>query len=229
MGETFGPEYVRPAQRDCPRCGCCTAALCERGRGSVMRCYGLTSEEHRATVEVCPCSAETTKHTASWRSAQIRVTRLAREKPLSEDVEEFLRSMAAGVVPDDPDDLYPQLQVRGLGQLVHGLHAITPLGHTYLAARDDVRTVVAVKIVDIDVKARTARVEVAAWRLGEPVTVLLDQIVTDARVDAESLPGMWLDVEANCRADSADRLVLTHFRKPVQLPQGWVRASGRGE
>ncbi|MDX2919690.1 hypothetical protein [Streptomyces sp. NE06-03C] len=212
MIETFGPECVRPAQRDCPRCTCCTAVLCERGRTSIRRCYGLTSEETRTAVEFCPCSAASTRHTASWRMEQVRATRLARELPLAHDVEELLRAMAAGARVEDPDELFPQLKLRGLAQLVHGLPAITPLGHTYLAARDDVRSPTGVRVVDVDLKARTVQVEVPAWRPDETVTVLLDQVLVDTGFPDDMLSGRWFEAEANYETSDADRLVLTSFR-----------------
>lgn len=212
MSETFGPEYVRPAQRDCPRCTCCTAALCERGQSNIRRCYGLTSEETRTAVEFCPCSAESTRHTASWRMAQVRATRLARELPLADDVEELLRAMAAGARVEDPDELFPQLKLRGLAQLVHGLPAITPLGHTYLAGRDDVRSPTGVRVVDVDMRNRTVQVEVPAWRPDEMVTVLLDQVLVDTGFPDDMLSGRWFEAEANYETPEADRLVLTSFR-----------------
>ncbi|MEU6929030.1 hypothetical protein AB0A05_07680 [Streptomyces sp. NPDC046374] len=226
MEEPFGPEYVRPAQPDCGRCGCCTAALCERGQHSPLRCYGHVDTEHRTTVEHCPCSAETTRHTTAWRMAQIRATRLAREQPLVAEVEELLRALAKGVQIEDPEELFPQLTLRGLGQLVHGMPAITSLGHTYLAARDDIRETTVVQVLDVDLKTRTARVEVAAWRPGELVTVLMDQIANDSGLNVESLPGRWLEAEANCGAENADRLALTAFRNSAPLPSGWVRVDG---
>ncbi|MGW6391123.1 hypothetical protein ACWFR1_11600 [Streptomyces sp. NPDC055103] len=226
MDEPFGPEYVRPAQADCPRCGCCTAVLCEKGRNSLLRCQGHVDDKHRETVYGCPCSAETTKHTASWRMAQVRVTRMAREMPLVPEAEALLRVLASGSTTADDEGVFPQLKLRGLGQLVHGLPAITPLGHTYLAARADERAATAVRVVDVDKKARTARVEVAAWRPDEPVTVLMDQITSDSGLDVDSLPDRWLTAEANCHAEHADRLVLTGFRNSAPLPAGWVRVDG---
>ncbi|MEU2487126.1 hypothetical protein ABZ593_21265 [Streptomyces sp. NPDC012617] len=226
MDETFGPEYVRPAQSDCSRCGCCTAALCERGRTSLLRCQGHVDDGHRETVYGCPCSAETTKHTASWRMAQVRVTRMARELPLVGEADALLRALAAGRAAEDTEGAFPQLKLRGLGQIVNGLPAITPLGRTYLAAKDDVRAATAVRVVDVDAKARTVRVEVAAWRPDEPVTVLMDQITTDSGLDVDSLPGRWLTADANCHAADADRLVLTGFRNSAPLPAGWMGVDG---
>ncbi|WP_434593470.1 hypothetical protein [Streptomyces sp. A5-4] len=226
MDESFGPEYVRPAQPDCSRCGCCTAALCEKGRNSLLRCSGHTSDETRPMVLECPCSGESTKHTASWRMAQVRVTRLASELPIVAEAEALLRALAGGSTSEDAEGVFPQLQLRGLARLVSGIPAISPLGFTYLAARDDVRAGAVVRVVDIDKVARTARVEVVAWRPDEPVTVLLDQIVSDSGLDVDSLPGRWLSAEANCHADTADRLVLTGFRADAPLPAGWMRVGG---
>ncbi|GGZ23867.1 hypothetical protein GCM10010387_16390 [Streptomyces inusitatus] len=225
MDEPFGPEYIRPAQKDCPRCSCCTEALCQRGRDSVMRCVGHTGDEARETVSGCPCSAETTRHTAAWRAAQVRVTRMARELPLAPEAEALLREMAKGAHAEDPAGMFPELELRGLGQLVHARPAITPLGHTYLRGRDDIREATAVRVIDIDTKARLARVEVVAWLPGVPVTVLMDQIASESGLDVDSLPGRWLDVEANCGAED-DELVLTAFRASAPLPEDWMSGEG---
>jgi hypothetical protein len=221
--ETFGPQYVRPAQKDCPDCGCCTEDLCERGRNSVRRCTGLTHADFRDTVSGCPCSAEATTHTAAWRAAQVRVTRQATELPVTADAEALLRALAQdGPVVQDRAGLLPSLQVRGLMRFVDSRPQITGLGRTYLAARDDVRSVTAVRVVCVDQMARTAEVEVAAWNSDEPVTVLLDQIVTDTGVPADQMVGRWLAADANCHASTVDDLVLTSFRVPVPLPLSWL-------
>lgn len=217
--ETFGPQYVRPAQKDCPNCGCCTEELCERGRNSTRRCMGLTPADFKDTVSGCPCSAEATKHTASWRAAQVRVTRQALELPVTADAETLLRSMAQdGPTVQDRAGLLPSLQVRGLVRFVDSRPHITDLGRTYLAARDDVRAVTTVRVVCIDQMARTAEVEVAVWGGDEPVTVLLEQILTDTGVSADQVVGRLLAADANCHARSADELVLTGFRVPVPVP-----------
>lgn len=227
MDETFGPEYVRPAQLNCSRCGCCTAALCEKGWNSFLRCFGHVGDEFRYAVHGCPCSAEMTKHTASWRMAQVRVTRMARELPIVLEAKTLLRGLVAGSNTEDAEGVFPQLRLRGLGQLVHGLPAaITALGHTYLAARDDVRATTAVRVVDVGKEARTVLVEVAAWRPDEPVPVLLDQITSDSGLDVDSLPDRWLTADANCHAEHTDCLVLTAFRPSGPLPQGRMPASG---
>lgn len=226
MDESFGPEYVRPAQRDCPLCDCCTAALCERGRNSLRACGGHVDAGHRDTVGRCPCSAATTKQTALWRLAQVRITRMARELPLSPDALRLLRALAAGQAVEDPGGLVPSLKMRGLVDLgVRPL--ITELGRTYLAAVDDVRSVVVARIVDVDKKARTARVECAAWRTDEAVTVLLDQVLSESGLDVDSLPGRWMEAEANLLAPDADRLVLVGFRK-ASGPEvfGWKPVGG---
>ncbi|MCX5326361.1 hypothetical protein [Streptomyces sp. NBC_00120] len=220
MDESFGPEYVRPRQEDCSRCGCCTADLCERGQSSVMRCVAFTPAEHRETVLDCPCSAETTKHTAAWRAAQVRATRLARELPIDADAEKLLRHLADGGDASDDGTVFTQLMVRGLARLIDERPAVSELGRTYLAARDEERAPAAVHVVDVDTRSRTARVEVGEWRADEPVTVLLDQLTSDTGLDAATLPDQWLAAEANCRAADADRLVLTGFRMTDGLPEG---------
>lgn len=231
MDDTFGPEYVRPAQRECPRCGCCSEDLCAKGRNSVRRCEGHTAEGARVVVAACPCSSEWTKHTAAWRTAQVRVTRLARELPVVEEALTLLRSLAQGAHAEDPSDMFSQLRIRSLAQLVSGMAAITPQGHTYLAALDDVRVTVSVLVLDVDIHTRTARVEVTAWKPGQPVTVQLDQITGDTVMRPDLLPGRLLEAEANVEAEHVDRLVLTHFRSVPALAagRGWVRVEEGGE
>lgn len=231
MDELDGPEYFRPAQKECLRCGCCSENLCAKGRTSVRRCHGLTAEEARDVVAACPCSSEWTKQTAAWRNAQVRVTRLARELPVEEDAVTLLRALSRGAHAEDPNGMFPQLRLRGLAQMVSGLHAITPHGHTYLAALDDVRTRVPVLVLDMDKATRTARVEVRAWKPGEAVTVLLDHVTNDTVMDADALPGRWLEAEANPEVEHPDRLVLTHFRTvpPALMRRGWLPAETEGE
>ncbi|MFI9026383.1 hypothetical protein [Streptomyces sp. NPDC053560] len=221
MDEPFGPEYVKPKGKDCPNCLCCTQALCERGRNSVLECAGHTTAELREVVFGCPCSAARTPKTASWRASQVRATRMAREVPLGQEAELLLRALADGRDVDEDGEHFPQLKVRGLADLEELRPVVTELGRTYLAARDDVRADTPVRVVDVDVPSRTARVEVAAWQPDKPVTVLLDQVLSDSGLDVDSLPGRWLTAEANCHADE-HRLVLTGFRKSEELPAGWM-------
>ena len=231
MDELDGPEYLRPAPKDCPRCGCCSEDLCAKGRNSVRRCYGHTADQTREIVAACPCSSEWTKHTAAWRTAQVRVTRLARELPVVEEALTLLRELARGAHAKDPNDMFPQLRLRGLAQQVSGLFAITPHGHTYLAALDDVRAQVPVLVLDVDKPTRTARVEVRAWKPGQAVTVLLDQITTDTVMDPDALPGWWLEAEANVEVEHVDRLVLTHFRTAPSptVHRGWLTPEAEDE
>lgn len=222
MTESFGPEYVRPVQKDCPRCGCCSERLCEKGRNSMARCAGHATDEVRSIVDGCPCSAATTKRTAAWRIAQIRATKRAKAMPLAAGPLSLLRLMSRESVTEAPGPLIDDLKVHGFTQIVYGLPAITPLGRTYLAALDDVRAPTSVRVIDVDSKTRLARVEVATWRPDEPVTVLLDQIISDAVVTPDELPGRWLEAEANCHAEDIDRLVLVDFRLAAPLPEGWM-------
>lgn len=230
MDELLGVEYLRPEQKDCQRCGCCSEELCAKGRNSALRCQGHTAEQARDTVATCPCSSEWTRHTAAWRTAQVRVTRLARELPVVGDALTLLRTLAKGAHTEDPSGMFPQLRLRGLAQLVSGLFAITPHGYTYLAALDD-RTRVPVLVLDVDKPTRTAQVEVRDWKPGQAVTVLLDQLTTDTLVEADALPGRWLEAEANVEAEHADRLVLTHFRTEQFATRrgGWLPDEEEGE
>ncbi|MFJ6014533.1 hypothetical protein [Streptomyces sp. NPDC092952] len=159
--------------------------------------------------------------------AQVRVTRLARELPLVPDATLLLRTLAAGHEgAEAPSELVAQLKIRGLVQILDLRPAITELGHTYLAATDDVRTDTNVCVIDVDRRARTVQVEVPAWRDGELATVLLDQVVGDSGLDAVMLSGRWLVAEANLSALDHDRLVLTGFRSAAPLPAGGVAVDG---
>ena len=221
MHEPFGPEYVRPPQKDCPRCPCCTEELCARGSTSVMECVGLTSAECKGTVYGCPCSSPLTRGTHAWRVAQIRVTRVATEKPLPPDVEVVLRTLADGGEATDLTVL-AQLRVRGFAEETEAGHVVTELGRTYLILRGDHRFVTPVEVLSVDTKTRTAEVVVVGWNIKTPVTVLLDQLIAETSLTAEALPGTFLEAEANCRAESAEDVVLTKILVAPPLPDGWM-------
>lgn len=212
--EPFGVEFERPAQPDCPDCECCSADLCALGRDRHLRCAGRTAQALRANVEHCPCSAATTPETAAWRVDQVFATRRARERPVPADVEAYLRALDRGEVWAGGDIARAPWENEGLTSTVEGRPVITDLGRTYLAARTDVWSVTPVRVVGVDKARRVVRVEVPAWRVGEPVTVLLSQIVGDLGVSADALP-RWVSAEANCEAPDARRLVLTRFRPRV--------------
>lgn len=224
LDETPVVEDVWPAQDDCPDCDCCTAPLCQRGRNSVLECAGHTRVDLREVVFGCPCSAATTARTAAWRAKQVQVTRLARELPLEADAEAWLRAVLEGTdMVDDDRALFAQLRVRGLAYYDgNDCAVVTALGRTYLRALDDHRADTVVHVLDVDEKAHTARVEVAAWRPDDPVTVLLDQITGDTGLDVETLPGRWLEAEANCHAEDPDHLVLTEFREAAEVPADFM-------
>lgn len=222
MTETFGPEYVRPAQPDCPNCPCCSAALCAKGATSILECHGLTSDDARETVGGCPCSSEATRGTASWRAGKLRVTLLATQKPLAVDVEAALRAVAAGEdVAEDSDQMTP-LTLRRLVGFVDSRPILTDLGTAYLAGRDDARARTPVEVEKVDAAARTARVIVVGWSLTEPVTVLIDQLTSATGLKPEELPGRFLEASANCHAEHADDIVLTEVRLAPPLPVAWV-------
>ncbi|WP_433916896.1 hypothetical protein [Streptomyces sp. NBC_01744] len=223
MTESFEPEYVRPAQADCPDCGCCTAALCEKGATVIVECFGLTHEDTRDNVRGCPCSSETTHGTASWRAGKLRVTMHATSsRPLEVDVEAALRAVAAGVdMVEHSEQLAPLMMRRYVG-FVENVPAITELGATYLAARDEPRFTTPVEVETVDVKARTARVIVVGWSLTDGVTVLLDQLTTATKLTPEELPGRFLEAKANCRTKQADDIVLTEIELAPPLPSSWM-------
>ncbi|MGO4425589.1 hypothetical protein AB4Z54_44585, partial [Streptomyces sp. MCAF7] len=209
--DPLGPDYVRPAQRDCPNCRCCTEQLCERGRTSVMQCHGLTPDEHRQTVYRCPCSSPTTRGTHAWRAERIRVTRYATEHPLPPDVEVTLRTLADGGTVEDTQPL-ARLRAAGFAlETETAGHVVTEVGRLYLAVRGDHRFVTPVEVLTVDPQARTASVVVVGWHIQEPVTVLLDQLTAHTGLDPQDLPGTFLEAEANCRAATADDVVLTRI------------------
>lgn len=223
--EPFGPDYASPGQTGCPRCGCCTARLCERGRQSVLGCYGLAVTEH---VYGCPCSAAWTPGTHAWRADQIRIVRHATEYPLPPRVEVALRDIDYGIPVDR--SVAAQLRVRGLVAQHDTGHVITAAGRTYLAARSDYRPRTPVEVLAVDEGAATAMVCVLCWRGQEPVTVLLRQLTEETGLTAAELPGAWLEADANCAAARADEVVLTRVSvaPPVMdgAGHGWAEGAG---
>ncbi|MFJ4627094.1 hypothetical protein [Streptomyces sp. NPDC088847] len=226
MTETFGPLYERPKSQDCPDCSCCTAPLCERGRRSTMRCSGLTDASLMQIVSGCPCSAETTPGTHAWRAAHIRITRHATERPLVAPAATLLHALAAGGPSEDPEGMFGILLAhRYAARDVDGRPVVTAFGRRYLEARSEDRFPTPVQVEAVDVKARTATVVVVGWHLTQAVTVLLDQLTTETGLKAEELPGKFLEAEANCRAATADEIVLTTVRLAPELPTGWMDGS----
>ncbi|MFD6935301.1 hypothetical protein ACFWAP_03965 [Streptomyces goshikiensis] len=229
MAEPFGPEYLRPAQKDCPRCGCCTAPLCARGQHSLTGCAAHADEPHRETVGGCPCSAETTKRTAAWRLAQIRVTKLAREKPLLPPMERLLRALVEDPMAPDPHSLFVQLEALRLATRVHDLPAVTQLGRRYLTAREEPRVPTPVEVQSVDESTRTAQVLVGAWDEEKTVTVLLDQLISATCLKPAELPGKFLEAHANYQAESADDVVLTEITVAPAPESVLARVGGDGE
>ena len=222
--EAFGVDYLRPVQSVCPYCSCCSAALCRRGRRSVLECFGHTDPVARSTVAGCPCSAPTTEGTAAWRAALTSATLQAAELPLPEPVEDMLRCLAGGqtTVPD-PHGLLLALRLRGFVQTSGGLLAVTDAGRAYLAARDGERITVRGRVLDVDTSENVARIALEA-RPDTRVTVLLDQLAALTGVEVGELPGLELDAVANPGAERAEEIVLTGIRaRPVPLPDRWRR------
>ncbi|MGW3735206.1 hypothetical protein [Streptomyces sp. NPDC005148] len=223
LTESFEAESVRPAQTDCPDCGCCTAALCEKGQTVIVECFGLTHEDTRDNVRGCPCSSETTHGTAAWRAGKLRVTMHATSsRPLEVDVEAALRAVAAGVDMLEHSEQLTPLTMRRYVGFVDSVPALTELGATYLAARDETRFVTPVEVETVDVKARTARVIVVGWSLTDGVTVLLDQLTSATKLKPEELPGRFLEAKADCRTKRADDVVLTDIVLAPPLPSAWM-------
>lgn len=211
-------------QANCPTCSCCTADLCALGRLSVVECRGLTAPDLVEAVYGCPCSAPTTPGTHAWRAERVRVTRLATETPAPPDLEVKLNDLAAtGEVTEGDETALARLRVAGLTTVDDaGTHTVTDSGRLYLTARREHRVMTPIEVRSVDTVARTAAVVVIGWRLTEPVTVLMDQLIAEIGPDVERLPGTFLGAEANCAAASADDIVLTKIRTAPSLPAGWV-------
>lgn len=234
MTETFGPEYVRPQNKPCPSCDCCTAPLCERGRGSVLRCAGhVGPSELRGHVEGCPCSAASTPGTLAWRAAMVRATTFATQRPMDAEAEALLILISEGAVDvddmvravfaeddaDEPDEEVKRLRLlklRGYMQRGEcGAPALTDFGRAYLRARSGHRQTTAVTIQSIDQKGRTAVVEIPAFAVDQPVTVLLDQLCNSRTgLDPKAAVGALLYAEVNTDALRAEHVVLTRVQDP---------------
>jgi hypothetical protein len=226
--EPFGPLYERPQQAECPNCSCCSAMLCERGRQSTHRCSGSTDATSMQLVSGCPCSAETTQGTHAWRARRIMITRHATERPLRTPAALLLRVLerAEEGQVEDPEDMLGMLKAyRYAATAEDGRPVITDFGRRYLEARTESRFATPVDVEAVDHKARTAKVIVVGFSLEHAVTVLLDQLVTDTGLKPEELPGRHLEAEANCRAATADEIVLTKIRIAPELPDGWMDGS----
>lgn len=233
MIEPFGPEYVRPQSKPCPDCPCCTAPLCERGRASVLRCAGhVGAPDLVATVNGCPCSAESTPGTLAWRSAMVRATTFATQRPLDADVEALLSRVSEGddleglveevdTAEDDEDEPGPARWLRLLnlrGYVIRpegGLPAVTDFGRAYLRGRSDVRRTAAVTIRSLDERARTAEVVIPAFAAEQPVTVLMDQVVCSRTgLTPQTAVGAIVYAEVNTDALRAEHVVLTRVQDP---------------
>ncbi|WP_413808184.1 hypothetical protein [Streptomyces sp. OE57] len=217
--EPFGPEYLQPAQDECPHCLCCSAALCRKGRANVLECAGCTHADTRATVSGCPCSAATTEGTAAWRAGMVTATLQAVELPLPDPIEAVLRSLAAGETDvDAPHGFLFALRLRQFVQTRGDLLAVTDLGRAYLAARDGRRVLARARVATVDTEANTARVLVDLCRPDQSVTVLLDQLASVTGLEPFELPGLELDVTANPDAERQEDIVLTGIRRRPALP-----------
>lgn len=229
--DPFGVDYLRPVQPECPRCRCCTEALCRRGRTSVLECAGCTDAEHQATVVGCPCSSSSTEGTAAWRMSMVAATLQAVELPLPDPMEAHLRALAddgRGVV--DPHHFHLALRLRGFVQTRGDVLEVTSQGRAYLAARDGGRVAVRGRVLDVDVEENTARVLLDVCREDQRATVLVDQLSGVTGVDVYELPGLDLEVVANVDAERVEDIVLTRIQaRPAPLPDQWRKAAPEGE
>jgi hypothetical protein len=218
--EPFGPEYVRPKNADCPDCGCCAAVLCAKGRASVLECSGHVDAEPELVERVtnCPCSAESTRGTLSWRAAMVRAVTFATEKPLREELDRLLRRIADGEQYGGFIDLLPKLTVRRYVKWAPGLAPeLTDFGRAYLDARRGVPRVESlVRVLSVDEDARTVQAALPAFSVDQPVTVPLD-ILANSRTELspKNLEGVTLYAEVNPDAREADDVVLTKVRNPA--------------
>ncbi|MFF5968161.1 hypothetical protein ACFY64_31460 [Streptomyces collinus] len=227
--EPFGPEYVRPANPACPDCDCCSAALCALGRASVMECKGSTEGDAVERVANCPCSAESTRGTLSWRAGMVRATTFATERPLREELEHLLRRIADGQV-NGFTELLPKLVVRRYVSWTPGAAtqvAVTDFGRAYLDARDKPRTESLVAVQTVDEAARTVQAIIPAFSADQPVTVPMDILANShTELGPPALTEATLYAEVNPGAREADHVVLTKVRNAalaVASPPGGDR------
>lgn len=217
MTETFGPEYVRPQNKRCPGCTCCTETLCERGRACVQECAGLVEAQLRQRVSACPCSAEATPGTLAWRAAMVRAVTFATERPLRKDLETLLDRLSEGAELAELGELLPKLTVRRYVAYAEGGEPVlTDFGWAYLRARDGGRRTAAVTVTSVDVAAQTAEVLVPAFSADQPVTVPLAQVLTSRTgLTVATAPGAILYAEVNAGALRAEHVVLTRVGDPA--------------
>jgi hypothetical protein len=136
-----------------------------------------------------------------------------------------LISLAAGphVPYADPEDMFDLLVGHGYaGTTADGEPTLTPLGARYLEAGTERRFPTPVEVESVDHKARTAQVIVVGWSLERAVTVLLDQLTTETGLEADDLPGKFLEANANCHATTAGEIVLTNVSIAPDLPAGFM-------
>ncbi|MFD3844790.1 hypothetical protein ACFWVB_02720 [Streptomyces microflavus] len=188
---------------------------------------GHVSDAQRATVADCACSASMTSGTAAWRLELYRVTSMARMRTVSGSLG-LLRALGAGGTPHAEGLELQELTIRALATVTDDVLVITERGRAYLKALDEVHVATPVRVTDVNLRQRTALVEVTGWLPKEPVTVLLDQLTANTQRSADELTQLWLQADANVGAKSADDLVLTGFRSLVSLPAGWIPV-GAGE
>lgn len=205
------PEQLRPTQAPCPRCECCTEALCHRGQYDTAGCINHTRPSLASTVAGCPCSAATTRGTNAWRAEMSRITVHATENPMPKIAEITLRRISACDGFKRGDHMQP-LYERGYIKDDDGVTRITSFGHRYLTARDETRNTTPVIVRTVDLATRTARVWIAKWHTDALATVLLDQLTTATGFAPEELHHWTLEAKANCIVNDPDDIVLTRIR-----------------
>ncbi|MDQ1018802.1 hypothetical protein [Streptomyces afghaniensis] len=216
--EPFGPIYVRPANPDCPDCDCCTAALCAKGRASVSECSGHVDDESLVDrVTGCPCSAESTRGTLSWRAGMVRATTFATERPLREELERLLNLVADGQDLGGLAELLPKVVVRRYVRWAPGQQPeLTDFGRAYLDARKGPRVESLVSVQSVDEAARTVVALIPAYSADQPVTVPMDLLANSrTELGPPVLTSATLYAEVNPGARAADDVVLTKVRNPA--------------
>ncbi|MBL0778236.1 hypothetical protein G6541_13325 [Streptomyces albidoflavus] len=218
----YGVDQLAPTQDACPACWCCSAALCGRGRVSVLECAGSTHPDLRSLVAGCPCSAASTAGTAAWRAALVTATLQATDLPLPEPGEDLLRAVARGDDEvRDPHDFALALRLRQFVQTAGGMLRLTGAGRAYLEARDGRREPVRARVAAVDLDERTALITLDAHP-GVVATVLLDTLDTATGLEPAEAVGVELVVTAPVDPAAVAEIVLTGLRvrsvPPLPLP-----------
>jgi len=184
----------------------------------VRECAGHVEEEDLIeAVTGCPCSAEATPGTLSWRAAMVRAVTYATQRPFRAELETLMTRVSEGSDGGDLAELLPKLTVRRYVRCTPGMPpALTDFGWAYLKARAGGRRVTDVTVRSVDVEAQTAEVIIPAFSADQPVTVPLDQILNSRTgLTVETAGTVTLYAEVNTDALRAEHVVLTRVHNPA--------------